>query len=180
MDMNIKRKYVVMLPAQLIAVALTSAVLSGCGNSADSRSMPAMPPPEVVVVTLKSQPVLLERDLPGRVSARLVAEVRPQVGGLVRRMLFTEGGMVRAGQLLYQLDDAAARAALATAQASVQRAEAAADGARRNATRGSELIKARMISVQDNDNLQTALKQAEAELAAAQAALQSSRVNAGR
>jgi membrane fusion protein (multidrug efflux system) len=159
----------------LLAIA---AALGACaGGNGGGAGMPKMPPPEVTVVTLQARPVLLQRQLPGRVSARLVAEVRPQVGGLVRKVLFTEGGLVRAGQLLYQLDDAAARAALATAQASVQRAEAAADGARRNGTRGVELIKSHMISVQDNDNLQTALKQAEAELAAAQAALQSSRVN---
>jgi membrane fusion protein (multidrug efflux system) len=160
----------------VVAAALLGIQLSGCSGGNAGPGMP-MPPPEVTVVTLRTEPVLLERELPGRVSARLVAEVRPQVGGLVRKVQFSEGGMVRAGQVLYQLDDAPMRAALATAQAAVQRAEAAADGARRNAARGGELIKARMISVQDNDNLQTALKQTEAELAAAQAALQSSRVS---
>src|SRR5258706_14360451 len=162
--------------APLLLAALLTAVLCACAGS-NGGDMPPMPPPEVTVVTLRAQPVLLQRELPGRVSARLVAEVRPQIGGLVRKALFTEGGLVRAGQLLYQLDDAAARAALATAEASVQRAAAAAEGARRSATRGTDLIKTHMISVQDNDNLQTAWKQAEAELASAQAALQSSRVS---
>ena len=164
-------------PRLAVAVLLTL-TLGACGGG-NTSGMPsgARSAPEVMVVTLQTRPVLLQRELPGRVSARLVAEVRPQVGGLVRKVHFTEGGEVQAGQLLYQLDDAPARAALATATANVQRAEAAAEGARNNARRGGELVKAHMISIQDNDNLQTALKQAEAELASAQAALQSSRVS---
>ena len=164
-------------PRLAVAVLLTL-TLGACGGGNTSGMPPgARSAPEVMVVTLQTRPVLLQRELPGRVSARLVAEVRPQVGGLVRKVHFTEGGEVQAGQLLYQLDDAPARAALATATANVQRAEAAAEGARNNARRGGELVKAHMISIQDNDNLQTALKQAEAELASAQAALQSSRVS---
>ena len=162
----------------LFSSGVMALVLAGCGSGqGDPRGGPAMPPPEVTVVTLKSQPVTLERALPGRVSARLVAEVRPQTSGLVRKVLFTEGSTVRAGQVLYLLDDSATRAAQATAEANVQRAEAGADSARRNATRASELIKSRMISVQDNDNLEAAAKQADADLAAARAALQSARVN---
>lgn len=158
--------------------ALLTLTLGACGGGSSGGMPPgARGAPEVMVVTLQTRPVLLQRELPGRVSARLVAEVRPQVGGLVRKVHFTEGSEVQAGQLLYQLDDAPARAALATATANMQRAEAAAEGARNNAHRAGELVKAHMISIQDNDNLQTALKQAEAELASAQAALQSSRVN---
>lgn len=161
-----------------VVAALLAITLGACGGG-NTGGMPpgARGAPEVTVVTLQTRPVLLQRELPGRVSARLVAEVRPQVSGLVRQVLFTEGSEVKAGALLYQLDDAPARAALATAMATVQRAEAAAEGARNSARRGGELVKAHMISAQDNDNLQTALKQAEAELASAQAALQSSRVN---
>lgn len=163
----------------LLASGVMALALAGCGGGqgAPPGGGPAMPPMEVTVVTLKTQPVTLERALPGRVSARLVAEVRPQTSGLVRKVLFTEGSSVRAGQVLYLLDDSATRAAQATAEANVQRAEAGADSARRNATRAGELIKARMISVQDNDNLQSTAKQADADLAAARAALQSARVN---
>jgi membrane fusion protein (multidrug efflux system) len=170
---RILRAAVAMVPLAL------SLALAGCGAAGQGAKggMPAMPPPEVTVVTLKTQPVTLQRSLPGRVSARLVAEVRPQTSGLVRKTLFTEGSVVRAGQLLYLLDDSATQAALATAQANVERAEAGADSARRNATRASELIKSRMISVQDNDNLQSASKQAEADLSAARAALKSAQVN---
>jgi membrane fusion protein (multidrug efflux system) len=174
---NIKRISFALVGVCPLAALSLYLSLSACSAGGGNRGMQAMPPAEVTVVTLQSRPVLLQRELPGRVSARLVAEVRPQVGGLVRKVLYTEGSVVRSGQLLYLLDDSAARAAVATAQANVQRAEAAADGARRNATRAGELIKSHMISVQDNDNLQTAWKQAEAELSSARATLQSSRVN---
>jgi membrane fusion protein (multidrug efflux system) len=136
-----------------------------------------MPPPEVTVVTLKTAPVALQRELPGLVSARLVAEVRPQVGGIVKRVLFREGSQVGAGQALYALDDAVYQVAKRSAEAARMRAEASLETARRAADRGAELIKAHMISVQDNDNLQSALHQAEADLATAQAAADSARIN---
>ena len=136
-----------------------------------------MPPQAVTVVTIKTVPVELQRELPGLVSARLVAEVRPQVGGIVKRVLFREGSRVGAGQALYELDDAVYRVAQRSAEAARMRAEAGLETARRSAERGTELIKAHMISVQDNDNLQSALHQAQADLAAAQAAADSARIN---
>jgi membrane fusion protein (multidrug efflux system) len=136
-----------------------------------------MPPPAVTVVTLRTSPVELQRELPGLVSARLVAEVRPQVGGIVKRVLFTEGSYVAAGQQLYELDDAVYRVAQRSADANRMSAETALETARRSAERGAELLKAHMISVQDNDNLQTALHRAEADLATAQAAADSARIN---
>jgi len=139
--------------ATLRAAAVTTVVLAlvACSGGGGQGGMP---PQEVTVVTLKTAPVELRRELPGLVSARLVAEVRPQVSGIVKRVLFREGGLVGAGQALYELDDA------------VYRAE-----------RGAELVKGHMISVQDNDILQSALHQAEADLAAAQAAADSARIN---
>ncbi len=129
-----------------------------------------MPPPGVTVVTLKSGSVVLQRELPGLVSARLVAEVRPQVSGIVKRVLFTEGGMVTAGQTLYLLDDAVYRAAERSAEAARMHAQAALESAKSNAERGAELVKTKMISAQDNDNLQSAYHQAQADLASAEAA----------
>ncbi|MGH8253651.1 MAG: efflux RND transporter periplasmic adaptor subunit [Steroidobacteraceae bacterium] len=165
-----------------ISAALTAAVsttvvlaLSGCGSSGQGQG--GMPPQTVTVVTLKNSSVELQRELPGLVSARQVAEVRPQVGGIVKRVLFTEGGQVHAGQQLYELDDAVYRVAQRSADANRMSAETALDTARRSADRGTELVKAHMISVQDNDNLQTALHKAEADLATAQAAADSARIN---
>jgi membrane fusion protein (multidrug efflux system) len=149
--------------------------LAACGGKAQGPG--GMPPAEVAVVTLKSAPVTLQRELPGLVSARQVAEVRPQVSGIVKRVLFREGGLVGAGQGLYELDDAIYKVALRSAEAARMRAEAGYETAKRSAERGSELIKNHMISVQDNDNLQSALHQAEADLATAQAAADSARIN---
>jgi membrane fusion protein (multidrug efflux system) len=148
--------------------------LAGCGGG---QGPGGMPPQAVTVVTLKTSAVELQRELPGLVSARLVAEVRPQVGGIVKRVLFTEGSHVAAGQQLYELDDAVYRVAQRSADANRMSAETALETARRSAERGAELLKAHMISVQDNDNLQTALHRAEADLATAQAAADSARIN---
>jgi membrane fusion protein (multidrug efflux system) len=136
-----------------------------------------MPPQSVTVVTLKTGSVDLQRELPGLVSARMVAEVRPQVGGIVKRILFTEGGKVAAGQQLYELDDALFRAGLRSAEAARMRAQAGLESARSSAERGAELVKAHMISVQDNDNLQASFHQAQADLASAEAAADTARIN---
>ncbi len=157
---------------------LTAVVLSmaACGQKG-GPGQGGMPPAQVTVVTLKSGSVDLKRELPGLVSARLVAEVRPQVSGIIKKQLFTEGGMVKAGQILYLLDDAVYRAAERSAAAARMRAQAALESAKNSADRGTELSKNKLISAQDNDNLQSAYHQAQAELAAAEAADDAARIN---
>jgi membrane fusion protein (multidrug efflux system) len=105
--------------------------------------------------------------------------VRPQVSGIVKRRLFVEGSFVKAGQPLYELDDAPYRAAYNNARASLQRAEATADAARITARRDADLIKIDAVSQQDNDNAIAAQRQAEADVVAAQAAVDSAAVNLG-
>ncbi|KGM54358.1 hemolysin D [Lysobacter daejeonensis GH1-9] len=154
---------------RLVPLALSlSLVLTACGGDAPAQqgSTQAVP---VSVVTLKSEDVTLIRELPGRTTPSLIAEVRPQVSGIVRRRLFTEGGEVRAGEPLYQLDDAAYRADSNAARASLARAQAALVTARLNAGRSAELVKIDAIARQDNDNAQAQLRQAEADVKAAQA-----------
>lgn len=162
------------LPAVLIASTLA---LAAC-SSKDAAPAQAAPTP-VTVVTLKSEPVTLTRELAGRAEASQQAEVRPQVGGIVERLLFTEGGSVRAGQPLYQLDQTAYRADAGSAQAAVARAQTALTNARQKAERTAELARTQMVSRQDNDNAQAALRQAQAELRAAQARLQGANVPLG-
>jgi membrane fusion protein (multidrug efflux system) len=157
------------------AGAVAGLLFAACGGGGHGPG--GMPPQAVTVVTLKTAPVQLQRELPGLVSARLIAEVRPQVGGIVKRLLFREGSQISAGQALYELDDAVYRVAQRSAVAARMRAEAGLETARRSAERGAELIKAHMISVQDNDALQSALQQAEADLATAQAAADSAHIN---
>lgn len=163
----------------LIFCSLLFGVLavSACSKNIAQMQAPGAQP--VTVVTLKSQPVTLTRELPGRTSAYLVAEVRPQVNGIVKRRLFTEGGQVKAGQVLYELDDAIYRADYNNAEAALAKVQAALEVAKTSARRSAELAKIDAISTQDNENAIAALRQAEADVAAAQAAMQRSGVNLG-
>lgn len=162
------------LPALLIASALALAACGG-GDAAPAQGG-AVP---VTVVTLKPEAVTLTRELAGRARASQEAEVRPQVSGIVEALRFTEGGSVRAGQPLYQLDQTAFRADADSAQAAVARAQATLATAQSNARRSAELVKIVAISRQDNDNAQAALRQAQADLRAAQAALKGANVPLG-
>jgi membrane fusion protein, multidrug efflux system len=158
------------LPLAAFCFALTA-----CGGHASET--PSDTPPQVAVVTLKTQPVTLTRSLPGRTSAYLIAEVRPQVSGIVQRRRFIEGGNVRAGQVLYDLDDSLYRAASDSAKASLLKAQAALRAERLAAARSGELLRVNLVSAQDNDRAVAALGQAEADAAAAQAAVASSAIN---
>ena len=162
--------------SSLILVPLLA--LTACKGDADA-SAAAPPPMEVTVVTLKPENITLTRELSGRVTPSLIAEVRPQVTGIVQRRLFTEGGTVRAGQPLYQIDDTAFRAANASAQAQLARAQASLTTARLNAARSAELVRIDAVSKQDNDNAQAALRQAQADVNAAQAGVQGAGVPLG-
>ena len=133
----------------------------------------------VTVVTLATAPVVLHRELPGRTTPYLVAEVRPQVNGIVKQRLYTEGSAVKAGQPLYQLDDATYQADLASAKAALARAEATLNTARLNARRSADLFAINAVSKQDDENAAAALKQGEADVAAAAAAVRSAEVILG-
>jgi membrane fusion protein (multidrug efflux system) len=158
----------------LALVALCATVIA-CGRQGDETS--SGPAPQVTVLTLKNQPVTLTRSLPGRTSAYLIAEVRPQVSGIVKRRLFTEGGNVTAGQVLYDLDDSLYRAQYNSAKASLQKAQATLQAARLAAKRSAELVGIEAVSAQDNETAVAALGQADADVAAAQAAVDSGAVN---
>lgn len=160
---------------------LGSALLSGCGKSgADDQQAGQAPPPQAVtVVTLKAQDVTLTRELAGRATPSLIAEVRPQVSGIVKGRLFEEGGTVKAGQPLYQLADLEYAADAASARAALERARATLQQAELSARRSGELVKIDAVSRQDDENAQAALAQAKADAAAAQAALQRSEVLLG-
>lgn len=161
------------LPFLLLVAAL---LLTACGGDS---APPAQGRPAVSVVTLQSQAVTLTRELPGRVRPWLVAEVRPQVSGLIAERLFTEGTEVEAGQPLYQIDDATYRAAANSARAQLRRAEAAAEAARLHADRIAELVRIDAVSQQDHDNAVSALRVAEADVGAARAALDAANVTLG-
>ena len=135
------------------------------------------PPPEVGVVALKTEPVTVTAELPGRTVAVMVSEVRPQIRGLIQRRLFTEGQQVKAGQVLYQIDPALYQADYDNAKATLARAQAALVSARLLAERYAELVKIEAVSKQQNDDAEAAYGRAEAEVAAARAALDTARIN---
>ena len=132
---------------------------------------------EVGVVTLQPQHQQLDTTLPGRTRASLSAEVRPQVSGILQKRLFTDGALVRQGQPLYQIDDAALRATEASAQAALAKAEASARTLEATARRNAELVKIDAISQQVHDESQAAAAQARSDVAVARANLETARIN---
>jgi membrane fusion protein, multidrug efflux system len=149
-------------------------VLAACGSG-----RPSAPPvaTEVAVVTLVPRTVSITDELPGRTSAYRVAEVRPQVSGIVQKRLFTEGGEVKAGQQLLQIDPATYRAALSVAQASLKRAEARLVAAALHQERYRPLMEANAVSKQDYDDAVAARAQAEADVAAARAQVEAAEID---
>jgi membrane fusion protein (multidrug efflux system) len=138
---------------------------------------PQPPPPQVGVVTLQPRALALRTELPGRVEALRVAQVRARVNGVVLKRLFAEGSDVRSGQVLYQIDPAPYQAALDAAQAAVAKAQANRAMATELATRYKPLAEAKAISAQEYINADAARLQAEADVAAGQAAVQTARLN---
>lgn len=163
--------------AFLPVVLATITALAACSKQeAPLQGNQAIP---VTVVTVQPQSVTLTRELPGRSTAYLVAEVRPQVNGIIAKRLFTEGGLVKEGQPLYQLDDATYRADLSSAEANLARAQATLITAELNSRRSSQLVKLDAVSKQDDENAAAALRQAQADVKAAQAAAERARVVLG-
>lgn len=155
-------------------------LLAACDDegSASAQQPPrAAPPPGVTVVTMQPQPVPRLTELPGRTTAFLTAEIRPQVSGVIRDRLFTEGQEVKAGQPLYQIDPASYQAALDSALASQQKAEAGVVSAQLTVDRYRPLAKARAVSQQDLDTAVATLRQGQADVAAAKASVETARIN---
>ncbi len=163
------------------AWALIALVLAACtpqqGDQAGAQRGGPPPRPEVGVVTLRAQPVAITAELPGRTAASQVAEVRPQVTGIVRARLFEEGREVRAGDPLYEIEAAPYRAALDAAQASLQRAEATVGSAQSRFERQQELVRGAIASRQAAEDAAAALAQAQADREAARANVEAARIN---
>ncbi|WP_446890909.1 efflux RND transporter periplasmic adaptor subunit [Aeromonas veronii] len=167
--------------ARSVGLALLAAgLLAGCGDKGGApQGQGGMPPAAVNVVTLQSGPLMLTTELTGRSAPLRVAEVRPQVSGIILKRLFTEGSDVKAGDLLYQIDPAVYQAAVASAKANVAKAEANEQSARLKAQRYQELLKVKSISRQDYDDADASWKQAKAEIMASKAALRTAEINLG-
>jgi membrane fusion protein (multidrug efflux system) len=152
-------------------------ILIGCGKQNATAVQAPANPPEVGIIIVKPERVALTTELSGRTSAYLIAEVRPQVSGIIKKRLFTEGSDVKAGEVLYQIDPATYQAAYNSAKASLTRAEANVVPARLKAERYKELVKINAVSKQDYDDVSAALKLTEADIDAAKASVETARIN---
>ncbi|MDY6793247.1 MAG: efflux RND transporter periplasmic adaptor subunit [Thermodesulfobacteriota bacterium] len=148
---------------------------AGCDRG--QQSTPPPPVPEVATVTVKPQRVALTTELPGRTSAFRIAEIRPQVNGLIQKRLFTEGSDVKAGQVLYQIDPDLFQAALDNAKAALGRAEASLTAIRLRAERYREALADKAVSQQNYDDAAAALKQAEADIQYWKATVKTARIS---
>ncbi|WBF43336.1 efflux RND transporter periplasmic adaptor subunit [Serratia rubidaea] len=157
-----------------VALFGLSLLLSGCDRPSDA---PAAGPLEVGVRTLQARPVTLSSELSGRVTAAMSSEVRPQVDGIIKRRLFTEGAEVKAGQLLYQIDPASYQASYDQALAQLQNARATVKSSRLKAQRYAALVKENGVSQQDADDAQASYQQVLASVAQYRAAVASAKVN---
>ena len=162
------------LTLTLLAAAVS---IAGCSEPAAQGGAPRVP--EVTVVTVQTQPVALTTELAGRTSAYMISEVRPQVGGIVKSRLFKEGSDVRAGETLYQIDPATYRADHNSAKAALAKADANLKAVSLRAARYKELVKIDAVSKQDNDQAVAELRQAQADVASARAALDMAGINLG-
>ncbi|MEJ5357907.1 MAG: efflux RND transporter periplasmic adaptor subunit, partial [Desulfobacterales bacterium] len=166
-------------PAWIALIALFAACSpEGPGKPAGPGAAAAQAP-QVSVLTLEPRSVALSTVLPGRTSAFRIAEIRPQVNGLVLRRLFEEGSMVKAGDVLYRIDPAPFQAALDNARAALGRAEANLPAVRAREERVRALLEEGAVSRQDHDDASAALKQATAEIAYWQAQVETARIHLG-
>ncbi len=161
----------------LVALAALATLAACSGGQNASGGGGGMPPATVGVIQVRPEAVTLQTELPGRVEALRTAQVRARVNGVVHKRLFTEGGTVQAGQALFQIDPAPYQAALDSAQAQLAKAQANAAQATAQAERNKPLAEAKAISQQEYVATVAAAKSAEADVAAAKAAVQTARLN---
>ena len=161
------------------AAALTLCALAACGDKGGSAGAGGAPPPTVAVITVAPASLTMTTELPGRIEASRIAQVRARTPGIVLQRVFKEGGDVKAGEVLFRIDPAPFQAAFDSAQAAVAKAEANLAQASIKARRFKPLLDAGAVSAQENDDAVSAQKQAAADLATARATRQSAGINLG-
>jgi membrane fusion protein (multidrug efflux system) len=162
------------LPIHSLLLIAAAAALTSCSRT---QAPPPAAMPEVATVIAARQSVALTTELPGRTSPFRVAEIRPQVNGLILKRLFTEGADVKAGQELYQIDPAPFQAALDNAKAALGRAEANLPAIQSRVNRYREALAEKAVSRQDFDDADAALKLAEADIQYYRAMVETARIN---
>jgi len=172
--MNINRG---LTPLAVVLMLSGSLALTGCDDKPAQQQQGAGQAPEVGVVTVKAAPLQITTELPGRTTAYRIAEVRPQVSGIILKRNFTEGSDVEAGVSLYQIDPATYQAAYDSAKGDLAKAQAAANIAQMTLNRYKKLLGTKYISQQDYDTAQADAQQANATVIAAKAAVENARIN---
>ncbi|MEG1346824.1 MAG: efflux RND transporter periplasmic adaptor subunit [Hafnia sp.] len=162
-------------PLAAVLMLSGSLLLTGCNDGNEQKGQQSAP--EVGVVTLKAEPLNITTELPGRTSAYRIAEVRPQVGGIILKRNFVEGSDIQAGSSLYQIDPATYQAAYDSARGDLAKAEAAANIARLTVNRYKTLVGTKYISQQEYDTAVADARQADAAVTAAKAAVETARIN---
>lgn len=165
---------------ELLGIALLAPILlTGCGKKDASQAAAPPPPPEVSVITVVPEAVTVTTELPGRIDAVRVAEVRARATGILLKRLFEEGAEVKAGDVLFQIDPAPLQAILSSVKANLAKAEASAQQNRTKAERFKALVEINAVSKQDYDEARADLQQAEADVLAARAAVDMAELNLG-
>jgi membrane fusion protein (multidrug efflux system) len=160
-----------------IALSLSACAIPGLGPAKAALPPAAPPPPEVGVIILAAQPVTLTTNLPARSTPYRIAEIRPQVSGVLQKRLFEEGSEVKEGQQLYQIDPATYKAQLDSAQATLDRARSAVVLAQLTVDRYQPLLTSAVISKQAFDEAVASLGQAKADVASGEAMVETARIN---
>ncbi|MEL4015553.1 multidrug efflux RND transporter periplasmic adaptor subunit AcrA [Dryocola clanedunensis] len=162
-------------PLAAVLMLSGSLALTGCNDKEAQQSAPQAP--EVGVVTLKSAPLQITTELPGRTSAYRIAEVRPQVSGIILKRNFEEGSEIKAGVSLYQIDPATYQASYDSAKGDLAKAQASANISKITLARYQKLLGTKYISQQDYDTALADSQQANAAVVAAKAAVETARIN---
>lgn len=160
----------------VLAILASLLLLAGCEKGQAQHDGPPRLP-EVSTVTISPRQIKLETELPGRTSAHLVAEIRPQVNGIIKRRRFKEGSDVKAGQLLYQIDPAPFQVAYDSAKASLAKAQANLPAVQSRAQRYKDLLADKAVSRQELDDAVSAVDQARAEIQYWTSAVEAARIN---
>lgn len=166
-----------LIPLALMLILLSSVAIVGCNDKDNPQKASSLPLIEVEVMTLAAQSINVTTELPGRTAASLIAEVRPQVSGIILKRNYTEGSNVTTGSSLYQIDPAPYHAAYNSAKGDLAKAQASAEIAGMKLNRYKPLLKTHYVSKQEYDEASSALTQANAEVMSAKAKLETARIN---
>ena len=164
---------------RLTLTVVAAAALAACGQKPNAPAGAGMPPGEVSVVTIAPERITISNELPGRLEATRIAEVRARVAGIILQRTFREGSEVKAGEVLYRIDPATIKANYDSAQATLAKSQASLTQATLKAQRYKPLVEVNAVSKQEYDDAVASQKQAEADVAAGKAAVQTAGLSLG-